>query len=176
MPRSYQAGTTPRRACSASQFPRPSPKPRLPFRLNLHSQVTRRLAFLPSHVFPSTSFQNDRAVGQRPARCRWRLAFSGLSLSRREIQFCGTNVRLAEAPRPMSSAKANSGNAQPPQPLPDSPPAQAFGRRVNRSCMECTRRKIKCDGRFPCSSCVYYRAAEACEYRQRSRRNAVSRR
>ncbi|OAA78288.1 Transcription factor [Akanthomyces lecanii RCEF 1005] len=75
----------------------------------------------------------------------------------------------------MSSAKANSGNAQPPQPLAASPPAQGFGRRVNRSCMECTRRKIKCDGRFPCSSCVYYRASEACEYRQRSRRNAVSR-
>jgi len=49
-------------------------------------------------------------------------------------------------------------------------------RRVNRSCVECTRRKVKCDGRQPCGSCLYYRVPDACEYRQRSRRNAVSRR
>ncbi|GJN69018.1 hypothetical protein PLICBS_003064 [Purpureocillium lilacinum] len=48
-------------------------------------------------------------------------------------------------------------------------------RRVNRSCVECTRRKVKCDGRQPCGSCLYYRVPDACEYRQRSRRNAVSR-
>ncbi|KAM3433897.1 hypothetical protein NHJ13734_006237 [Beauveria thailandica] len=80
----------------------------------------------------------------------------------------------------MSSMKLESINGQQSQSQsqssPVSPPAQpSFGRRVNRSCIECTRRKIKCDGRFPCSNCVYYRAAEACEYRQRSRRNAVSR-
>lgn len=57
-----------------------------------------------------------------------------------------------------------------------SPAALAPGRKVNRSCLECTRRKVKCDGRQPCASCVYYRSAEACAYRQRSKRNAVSRR
>lgn len=48
-------------------------------------------------------------------------------------------------------------------------------RRVNRSCLECTRRKVKCDGRLPCASCVYYRSPDACAYRQRLKRNAVSR-
>ncbi|KAJ6783707.1 hypothetical protein PWT90_10704 [Aphanocladium album] len=69
----------------------------------------------------------------------------------------------------IDSADAHQSQSQS---SPVSPPAQSFGRRVNRSCIECTRRKIKCDGRFPCSSCVYYRASDACEYRQRSRRNA----
>ena len=55
-------------------------------------------------------------------------------------------------------------------------PAPAPPRKVNRSCLECTRRKIKCDGQQPCSSCVYYRSPDACGYRQRSKRNAVSRR
>ena len=49
-------------------------------------------------------------------------------------------------------------------------------RKVNKSCLECTRRKVRCDGRQPCGSCVYYRAPDACVYRQRSKRNAVSRR
>ncbi|KAJ0164591.1 Lactose regulatory protein LAC9, partial [Colletotrichum tanaceti] len=48
-------------------------------------------------------------------------------------------------------------------------------RKVNRSCQECTRRKVKCDGGHPCASCQYYKVAETCEYRQRSRRHAVSR-
>ncbi|EXF85669.1 fungal specific transcription factor domain-containing protein [Colletotrichum fioriniae PJ7] len=49
-------------------------------------------------------------------------------------------------------------------------------RKVNRSCQECTRRKVKCDGGHPCASCQYYKVADSCEYRQRSRRHAVSRR
>ncbi|KZL71628.1 fungal specific transcription factor domain-containing protein [Colletotrichum tofieldiae] len=48
-------------------------------------------------------------------------------------------------------------------------------RKVNRSCQECTRRKVKCDGGHPCASCQYYKVADTCEYRQRSRRHAVSR-
>ncbi|KAL0776184.1 hypothetical protein CaCOL14_007471 [Colletotrichum acutatum] len=48
-------------------------------------------------------------------------------------------------------------------------------RKVNRSCQECTRRKVKCDGGHPCASCQYYKVADSCEYRQRSRRHAVSR-
>ncbi|WYZ45072.1 hypothetical protein EsH8_VIII_000388 [Colletotrichum jinshuiense] len=61
-----------------------------------------------------------------------------------------------------------------------SPTASAAGspapsRKVNRSCQECTRRKVKCDGGHPCSSCQYYNVADTCEYRQRSKRHAVSR-
>ncbi|KAK1989300.1 fungal-specific transcription factor domain-containing protein [Colletotrichum cereale] len=51
----------------------------------------------------------------------------------------------------------------------------APSRKVNRSCQECTRRKIKCDGGHPCASCKYYKVTDSCEYRQRSRRHAVSR-
>ncbi|KAI1135351.1 fungal-specific transcription factor domain-containing protein [Hypoxylon sp. FL0543] len=53
-----------------------------------------------------------------------------------------------------------------------SPPAPA---RLNKSCSECTRRKVKCDGGHPCSSCAYYKVSHLCSYRQRNRRNAVSR-
>ncbi|KAI1411305.1 fungal-specific transcription factor domain-containing protein [Hypoxylon sp. FL1857] len=53
-----------------------------------------------------------------------------------------------------------------------SPPAPA---RLNKSCSECTRRKVKCDGGHPCSSCTYYKVSHLCSYRQRNKRNAVSR-
>ncbi|EFQ30604.1 fungal specific transcription factor domain-containing protein [Colletotrichum graminicola] len=53
--------------------------------------------------------------------------------------------------------------------------APTLPRKVNRSCQECTRRKVKCDGGHPCASCQYYKVADSCEYRQRSRRHAVSR-
>ncbi|KAI0130930.1 fungal-specific transcription factor domain-containing protein [Daldinia grandis] len=53
-----------------------------------------------------------------------------------------------------------------------SPPAPA---RLNKSCSECTRRKVKCDGGHPCSSCTYYKVSHLCNYRQRNKRNAVSR-
>ncbi|OTA57991.1 fungal-specific transcription factor domain-containing protein [Hypoxylon sp. EC38] len=53
-----------------------------------------------------------------------------------------------------------------------SPPAPT---RLNKSCSECTRRKVKCDGGHPCSSCAYYKVSHLCSYRQRNKRNAVSR-
>jgi hypothetical protein len=68
------------------------------------------------------------------------------------------------------------GSVSEPTPAPTAlPPPTPSSRKVNRSCLECTRRKVKCDGRQPCSSCVYYRTPDACGYRQRSKRNAVSR-
>lgn len=73
----------------------------------------------------------------------------------------------ATAPLPVAPGEDST-----PASLPAAPPS----RKVNRSCLECTRRKVKCDGRQPCSSCVYYRTPDACGYRQRSKRNAVSRR
>jgi hypothetical protein len=48
--------------------------------------------------------------------------------------------------------------------------------RVNKSCSECTRRKVKCDGGQPCSTCQYYRISDSCAYHHRSRRQATSRR
>ncbi|KAF9881570.1 C6 transcription factor [Colletotrichum karsti] len=54
-------------------------------------------------------------------------------------------------------------------------PSSTPSRKVNRSCQECTRRKVKCDGGHPCASCQYYKVADTCEYRQRSKRHAVSR-
>lgn len=73
-------------------------------------------------------------------------------------------ARLYAAVQPLPSSMS--------QPI-DSPHSPAV-RRVNKSCLECSKRKVKCDGFQPCSSCVYYRTT--CGYRERSRRNAVSRR
>ncbi|KAL3440942.1 fungal-specific transcription factor domain-containing protein [Aspergillus insuetus] len=47
--------------------------------------------------------------------------------------------------------------------------------RVNKSCSECMRRKVKCDGGQPCSTCQYYRISDSCVYQHRSRRQATSR-
>ncbi|KAJ1337306.1 transcriptional regulatory protein GAL4 [Microdochium nivale] len=55
------------------------------------------------------------------------------------------------------------------------PSAPAAGRKINRSCQECTRRKVKCDGGHPCAACTHNQTADTCEYQQRSRRHAVSR-
>lgn len=52
---------------------------------------------------------------------------------------------------------------------------QAPMRKLNKSCSECTRRKVKCDGAFPCGSCWYYKIPDACVYKQRSKRQAASR-
>jgi len=41
------------------------------------------------------------------------------------------------------------------------PPAS---RKINRSCQECTRRKVKCDGGHPCAACTHNQTAETCEY------------
>lgn len=54
------------------------------------------------------------------------------------------------------------------------PLTQKSARKVNRSCVECTRRKIKCDGGHPCANCRFNKFAPTCGYRHRSRRHAVS--
>ncbi|KEF61358.1 uncharacterized protein A1O9_02924 [Exophiala aquamarina CBS 119918] len=54
------------------------------------------------------------------------------------------------------------------------PLTQKSARRVNRSCVECTRRKIKCDRGHPCANCRANKLAPTCAYRIRSRRHAVS--
>ncbi|KAH7263857.1 fungal-specific transcription factor domain-containing protein [Fusarium tricinctum] len=47
-------------------------------------------------------------------------------------------------------------------------------RKINRSCSECTRRKVRCDGGYPCASCQYYQVPQDCVYRQRSIRQTTS--
>lgn len=54
------------------------------------------------------------------------------------------------------------------------PSTPKASRKVNRSCIECTRRKIKCDGGHPCANCRFNKLAPTCGYRHRSRRHAVS--
>ncbi|KAK7433344.1 hypothetical protein QQZ08_000283 [Neonectria magnoliae] len=68
-----------------------------------------------------------------------------------------------ETVSPTGPATALSASSEPPS------------RKVNKSCSECTRRKVKCDGGHPCTSCQYYQIPEACIYKQRSRRQATSR-
>lgn len=46
--------------------------------------------------------------------------------------------------------------------------------KINRSCIECRRRKVRCDGQQPCSNCVWYVVADNCQYQPRRRRNCSS--
>ncbi|KAI0002670.1 fungal-specific transcription factor domain-containing protein [Xylariaceae sp. FL0662B] len=46
-------------------------------------------------------------------------------------------------------------------------------RRVNRSCLVCTQRKVKCNGGYPCSNCESHETSQLCTYRQRTRRQVV---
>ncbi|GKU11053.1 unnamed protein product [Fusarium langsethiae] len=47
-------------------------------------------------------------------------------------------------------------------------------RKINKSCTECTRRKVRCDGGYPCANCQYYQVPQDCVYRQRSIRQTTS--
>jgi len=49
--------------------------------------------------------------------------------------------------------------SRPSQPSKSSAPAQKR-RRVTRACGECRRKKIKCDGRQPCTHCTVYSYGE----------------
>src|SRR5271155_1263366 len=51
-----------------------------------------------------------------------------------------------------SPMDGSPGSAQPPKP---SMPVQKR-RRVTRACDECRRKKIKCDGKQPCTHCTVY--------------------
>lgn len=55
--------------------------------------------------------------------------------------------------------------------MEDSQRAEATERRRTRSCAECRRRRIRCDGQtVPCSQCVYYQVVDRCHYPQRRER------
>lgn len=47
--------------------------------------------------------------------------------------------------------------------------------KVTKTCVECRRRKIRCDGRNPCDKCIYYMIPN-CEYSPRKRRQLSSQR
>ncbi|EUC41474.1 hypothetical protein COCMIDRAFT_66973, partial [Bipolaris oryzae ATCC 44560] len=47
--------------------------------------------------------------------------------------------------------------------------------RKTRSCAECRRRRIRCDGeQIPCAQCVYYQVPERCHYPQRQYRRVTT--
>lgn len=48
-------------------------------------------------------------------------------------------------------------------------------RNLNKSCSECTRRKVRCDGARPCGICSTFGRAADCVYKPRSRRQTASR-
>lgn len=59
-----------------------------------------------------------------------------------------------------------------------SKPARAAGsRRISTSnaCVECRRRKIRCDGSQPCGQCQWYQHPEACGYSKPAQRVVPSR-
>ncbi|KAF2194518.1 hypothetical protein K469DRAFT_725838 [Zopfia rhizophila CBS 207.26] len=61
---------------------------------------------------------------------------------------------------------------------PASKPARAAGsRRISTSnaCVECRRRKIRCDGTQPCGQCQWYQHPEACGYSKPAQRVVPSR-
>lgn len=63
----------------------------------------------------------------------------------------------------MSVIPSQSGTGKSHNPIPER-------RKVNRACVECTRRKIRCDGSLPCKNCQWYSVENRCAYRQRNRR------
>jgi hypothetical protein len=76
-----------------------------------------------------------------------------------------------------SATFAPSGNdeeeaslSRPESPLPETPPSDSGAkpqaptqkrRRVTRACDECRRKKIKCDGKQPCTHCTVYSYGES---------------
>ncbi|XP_014550142.1 hypothetical protein COCVIDRAFT_116358 [Bipolaris victoriae FI3] len=54
-------------------------------------------------------------------------------------------------------------------------PTLAVSARKTRSCAECRRRRIRCDGeQVPCAQCVYYQVPERCYYPQRQYRRVTT--
>ncbi|KAF2148417.1 hypothetical protein K461DRAFT_232637 [Myriangium duriaei CBS 260.36] len=46
---------------------------------------------------------------------------------------------------------------------------------TTNACLECRRRKIRCDGNLPCSQCHWYRRSETCRYTKPTQRVVPSR-
>lgn len=61
--------------------------------------------------------------------------------------------------------ESNASDSRPESPSPETPPSDSGAkpqapmqkrRRVTRACDECRRKKIKCDGKQPCTHCTVY--------------------
>ncbi|KAK3180577.1 hypothetical protein K4F52_008043 [Lecanicillium sp. MT-2017a] len=63
-------------------------------------------------------------------------------------------------------------NPQAPQAPQAAQAAPPLGK-VTKTCVECRRRKIRCDGNLPCNKCIYY-MVPVCEYSPRKRRQFAS--
>lgn len=64
--------------------------------------------------------------------------------------------QLPDAPSPADTAKSDTElDDKPDDPGAPSQPIQKR-RRVTRACDECRRKKIKCDGKQPCTHCSVY--------------------
>jgi hypothetical protein len=61
-----------------------------------------------------------------------------------------------------SPASLSDDGAGPNQPTDSTVPVQKRRRRVTRACDECRRKKIKCDGKQPCTHCTVYSYGKAC--------------
>ena len=69
------------------------------------------------------------------------------------FQFSGTGHAPAEDPTsPLSGDEEETTNAQGSK----APAPAQKRRRVTRACDECRRKKIKCDGKQPCTHCTVY--------------------
>lgn len=44
---------------------------------------------------------------------------------------------------------------------------------TTKACVECMRRKIRCNGRLPCDKCIYYEVP-ICQYRPRKQRKPAA--
>lgn len=55
-----------------------------------------------------------------------------------------------------TSPSMDGSNPSIPRPTPKAPIPMQKRRRVTRACDECRRKKIKCDGKQPCTHCTVY--------------------
>lgn len=58
-----------------------------------------------------------------------------------------------------------------------SKPSRSNSRRISttNACVECRRRKIRCDGTQPCGQCLWYQHPELCSYSKPAQRVVPSR-
>ncbi|KAL1968617.1 hypothetical protein VTN77DRAFT_1443 [Rasamsonia byssochlamydoides] len=47
--------------------------------------------------------------------------------------------------------------------------------KVKQACMDCKRRKVRCDGKLPCHYCKWYKHPERCFYAQQTKRQNLTR-
>ena len=66
-------------------------------------------------------------------------------------------------------------NTSPKSPSLSPKPTLNSKKKINKSCLECRRRKIRCDGNQPCQKCIYYQIPQ-CQFYTRKKRKFSSQR